>query len=43
MILRKWEDLPENMRLAEVRPYYDILAKKKADLFFKEYLILLLP
>lgn len=35
MILRKWEDLPENMRLPEVRPYYDILAKKKAGLLFK--------
>lgn len=35
MILRNWEDLPENMRLPEVRPYYDILAKKKASLFFK--------
>lgn len=35
MILRKWEDLPENMRLPEVRPYYDVLAKKKASLFFK--------
>ena len=35
MILRKWEDLPENMRLLEVRPYYDVLAKKKVGLFFK--------
>lgn len=35
MILRKWEDLPDNMRLTEVRPYYDILAKKKASLLFK--------
>lgn len=35
MILKKWEELPENMRLPEVRPYYDILAGKKADLFFK--------
>ena len=29
MILCKWEDLPDNMRVEEVRPYYDILAKKK--------------
>lgn len=35
MIFRKWEDLPENMRLPEVRPYYDILSKKKTELFFK--------
>ena len=41
MILRKWEDLPENMRFPEVRPYYDILAKKKASLFFKRVFDLL--
>lgn len=35
MILRKWEDLPENMRTPEVRPYYDVLAKKKFSLLFK--------
>lgn len=35
MILRKWEDLPENMQLPGVRPYYDILAKKRVELFFK--------
>ena len=35
MRLRPWEELPENIRTEEVRPYYDILAKKKAALFWK--------
>lgn len=35
MILRKWEDLPGFMRVPEVRPYYDILAKKQGSLVLK--------
>lgn len=35
MILRKWEDLPEEMRIPEVRKYYEILAKRKTSLFLK--------
>lgn len=35
MILCKWDDLPDNMRIKEVRPYYDILAKKKGQLLLK--------
>lgn len=35
MILRKWENLPEAMRTDAVRPYYDILAKKRFSLFCK--------
>lgn len=35
MILKKWENIPEEMRNAEVRYYYDILIKKKKSLFFK--------
>ena len=35
MILCKWDDLPDNMRIKEVRPYYDILAKKKSQLLLK--------
>ena len=35
MILRKWEDLPQNMQTKEVRPYYDILCKKKGALVLK--------
>lgn len=34
-MLRKWEDLPDFMRTEEVRPYYDILCKKKIQLFIK--------
>src|SRR5574344_2577278 len=35
MILRKWEDLPDNMRNEAVRPYYDALQKKKISLACK--------
>lgn len=35
MGLRKWEDLPEFMRTEEVRPYYEVLKKKRFSLFFK--------
>jgi len=33
--MRKWEDLPKELQLEEVRPYYDILKKKEVGLFFK--------
>lgn len=33
--MRKWEDLPKELQLEEVRPYYDILKKKQVGLFFK--------
>lgn len=36
-MLRKWDDLPEFMKLDEVRPYYDILNKKRVSLFFKRF------
>ena len=35
MILKKWEDLPEEIQIPEVRKYYDILQKKKTGLLFK--------
>ena len=35
MILKKWDDLPKEMQIEEVRNYYDILEGKKASLFFK--------
>ena len=35
MILRKWDDLPEEMKTDEGRKYYDILAKRRCSLFFK--------
>ncbi|CVH74427.1 UDP-N-acetylgalactosamine-undecaprenyl-phosphate N-acetylgalactosaminephosphotransferase [Clostridiales bacterium CHKCI006] len=52
MLLRKWEDLPEFMRIEEVRPYYESLNQKKLQLFIKRVfdvvlslvlLIILLP
>ena len=35
MILRKWDDLPKEMQIPEVREYYDILCKKKFQLVVK--------
>ena len=35
MILKKWEELPEELRLDEVKPYYDLLSCKKGSLVFK--------
>lgn len=32
---KKWEELPEFMRIDEVRPYYEILQKKKLGMLFK--------
>ena len=34
-MLKSWNELPEYMRTDEVRPYYDLLQKKKISLFFK--------
>ncbi len=34
-MLRKWEELPEDMRTDEVKEYYDILSSKKASLWIK--------
>lgn len=35
MILRKWNDLPAGMQIPEVKEYYDMLSKKKAQLVIK--------
>ena len=35
MMLKKWESLPEEMRVEEIRPYYDALKKKSFSLFLK--------
>ena len=35
MILKKWEDLPEQMRTAEVRPYYDAVCARRTGLVAK--------
>lgn len=34
-MLKKWEELPDFMRTDEVRPYYEILEKRKVSLLFK--------
>ena len=34
-MLKKWEDLPDFMRIPEVRPYWEILNKKRGQLFLK--------
>lgn len=34
-MLRKWEELPEFMRISEIRPYYDVLNKRRGQLFLK--------
>lgn len=34
-MLRKWEELPDFMRTDEVRPYYEILQKKRMSLLLK--------
>lgn len=51
-MIKAWDELPDNMKLSQVKPYYDIISEKKASLFFKRVfdivasfvlLILLLP
>lgn len=37
MILVPWDELPAQLRNPEVRPYYDILKKKKKSLYLKRY------
>lgn len=34
-MLKRWDELPEFLRCAEVRPYYDILAQKRFSLALK--------
>lgn len=52
MILKKWEELPKELQTEEVKPYYEILQKKKLSLILKRIfdivvslimLIILLP
>lgn len=35
LVLRQWDDLPENMRNESVRNYYEVLYKKRISLLFK--------
>lgn len=34
-MLKKWEDLPDFMRIPEVRPYYDVLDRRRGELALK--------
>lgn len=34
-MLKKWEDIPDFMRMSEVRPYWEILNRKRFQLFLK--------
>ena len=52
LILKDWEQLPEELQLDEVKPYYEVLKKKKLSLILKRIfdivvsfimLIILLP
>ena len=36
-MLKKWNDLPDYMRTPEVKPYYDVLKKKKFSLLCKRF------
>lgn len=33
--MKKWEQLPSDMQTEEVRPYYEVLQRKRCSLFFK--------
>ena len=35
MILKRWDELPEQLRTDAVRPYYDLLAKRRGSLLLK--------
>lgn len=35
MMFRKWEELPDFMQVDEVRPYWEILSKKRGQIFLK--------
>ena len=37
MMLRKWENLPKEMQIPEVKEYYDLLSKKKFQLTLKRF------
>lgn len=52
MILKRWEELPKELQTEEVRPYYEVLKKKRLSLILKRIfdiaaslvmLIILLP
>lgn len=40
-MIKKWDDLPDFMRNDEVKPYYDVLKKKKVSLVLKRLMDLI--
>ena len=42
MILKKWDDLPENLKNEKVKEYYDILSHKKIQLALKRIMDIIL-
>ena len=41
MVLRKWDELPDFMKTEEVRPYYEVLKKKRFSLVLKRMMDLI--
>lgn len=41
MLLKPWDQLPPSMRVAEVRPYYEVLRRRKGSLLLKRLFDLL--
>lgn len=35
MMVKKWENLPRELQIARVRPYYEIMRKKQGSLLAK--------
>ena len=38
-MLKKWEKLPDILRIPEVKEYYDILKKKQISMLFKRVFV----
>ena len=36
-MLKKWEDLPENMKVESIKPYWEILNRKRGQLVLKRF------
>lgn len=34
-MLKRWEELPKNMRIPEIRPYWEVLWKRRSQLLLK--------
>ena len=42
MCMLKWDELPQEMQLSEVKPYYQLVSRRKGSLIFKRCLDLFL-